>query len=217
MKKIISRLIYFIKKKSLKNFWKKQNKQNFTAIGLISNENYIDFVRQGGVVVGKNTYGILNIGYTGNENEKIIIGNNCSIASGTKFLLGGEHNYRCITTYPYVSKIFNQKTEVLSKGPIVVEDEVWIGEDSLIMSGVCIGKGAVIAARSVVLKDVPPYAIVGGVPAKIIKYRFSKEIINKVKSIDLTKINLNENKIEYLMMELNENNVDEIVRKLKDE
>lgn len=216
MKKYFYRFINFIRKYKLKIYWKKKNKHNFTTIGLISNIKYIDFVKKGGVIVGKNTYGILNIGYTGNKNEKIIIGNNCSIAGGTKFLLGGEHDYHCITTYPYASRKFNKKTEVLSKGPIIVDDEVWIGEDALILSGVHIKKGAIIAARSVVTKDIPPYAIVAGNPATIIKYRFSQNIINKIIDINLTEEKISKDKIEVLYENLTEENVDRIIKKIKE-
>lgn len=216
MKKYFGRIINFIKKKRFKKYWRKQNKHNFTSIGLIFNMDYIDFVKKGGVKVGKNTYGILDIGYTGNSKEKIIIGNNCSIAGGTKFLLGGEHNYHCITTYPYASRIFKKETEVLSKGPIIVDDEVWIGEDTLVLSGVHIGKGAVIASRSVVTKDIPPYAIAAGCPAQIIKYRFSKEIIEKIINLDLSDEKITEEKIKYLYENLTEENVDEIIKKIRE-
>lgn len=72
------------------------------------------------------------------------------------------------------------KHEATSKGDIVVKDDVWIGYGSIILSGVHIGQGAVIAAGSVVSHDVPPYAIVGGVPARLIKYRFSEEMTKKL-------------------------------------
>lgn len=75
-----------------------------------------------------------------------------------------------------------------SKGTTVVEDEVWIGLDALILSGVRIGKGAIVGARSVVTRDVPPYAIVGGNSAKVIKYRFPQEIIDVLLPFDLSEI-----------------------------
>lgn len=80
--------------------------------------------------------------------------------------------------------------EAISKGDIIVKDDVWIGRNALIMSGVNIGQGAVIAAGAVVTKDVPPYAIVGGVPAKVIRYRFEEEIINELVNVDFDKFNV---------------------------
>ena len=81
-----------------------------------------------------------------------------------------------------------EEQEGTSKGNITVDDDVWIGFRSTILSGVHIGQGAVIAAGSVVTKDVPPYAIVGGVPAKVIKYRFPSNIINELLKIDYKKM-----------------------------
>ena len=80
-----------------------------------------------------------------------------------------------------------EKEEAFSKGDIFIDDDVWIGYRSTIMSGIHIGRGAVIAAGSVVTKDVPPYAIVGGVPAKVIKYRFDNEIREFASRVDYNK------------------------------
>jgi serine acetyltransferase len=78
--------------------------------------------------------------------------------------------------------------DVEGKGPVIIDDEVWIGTNAVIMSGVKIAKGAVIAAGSVVTKDVPPYAVCGGNPARIIKYLFSTEIIDILTSFRLSDI-----------------------------
>lgn len=114
----------------------------------------------------------------------ISIGNFCSIASGTT-IQEYFHNHQAITTY-YIGRNLFQETfpnEFKSKGPIHIGSDVWIGTGAQIMSGVTVGHGAVIGANSTVTKDVPPYAIVGGVPAKIIGYRFSDEIIEKLLNI----------------------------------
>ena len=79
-------------------------------------------------------------------------------------------------------------TEALSRGDIIVKDDVWIGENALIMSGVTLGQGCIVAAGAVVTKDVPPYAIVGGVPAKVIRYRFTEAQIEKLIQIDYSKL-----------------------------
>ena len=104
--------------------------------------------------------------------------------------------------------------EAITKGPIIISDDVWIGFGCLILSGVKIGQGAVVAAGSVVTKDIEPYAIVGGTPAKFIKYRFDKEIRDKLLKIDFSKIDDNfilENK-EHLYDEINADNIDEFLK-----
>lgn len=212
---MLNRIIFFFQKIKLRREWKNHNKENKTSIGIITNRGYIDFIRQGGVMVGKNTYGRLNVNYTGADEERLIIGANCSIAGSSNFLLGGEHDYSKITTYPYAYRIFGMKNDVKSKGPIIIDDEVWIGDDTWIKSGVHIGKGAIIATGAVVTKDVPPYAIVGGVPAKIIKYRFTDEIINKIINIDLSKIEFPKEAMELLDTTLTEENIDSIVERIE--
>lgn len=177
--------------------WRKLNKHNFTEAGTCFNVNKVK--------VGKGTYGKLNVKHFGNEAERLQIGHWCSIGPECVFLLGGEHRYDTLTTYPFGAKYFN-KNESITKGPIVVEDDVWFGYGCVVMSGVHIGKGAVIAAGSVVTKDIPSYAVVGGIPAKVIKYRFSSEIIEKIEAIDLSKI---ENRHIYNNLEILESVIDE--------
>lgn len=126
------------------------------------------------------------------EIDRLIIGKFCSIASGVKFMMGGTHghNYNWIASYPldflddnydgYVSippKGYNLK------GNTVIGNDVWIGAESLIMPGIHIGDGAVIASRSVVVKNVGPYEIWGGNPACLIKKRFKDDEIEKLLDI----------------------------------
>ena len=113
------------------------------------------------------------------------IGRFCSIADGVTILLGGEHRVDWVTTYP-VNILFGvERVQGLptTKGDVVIGNDVWIGQDALILSGVQIGDGAVIAARSVVKEDVLPYSIVAGNPAQHIKFRFSKSVRDNLQSI----------------------------------
>ncbi len=136
------------------------------------------------VKVGKYSYGVLNVKSWGSKNEGLEIGNYVSIGPEVIFILGGNHYTKTITTYPFKVMYFNETIpEALSKGKIVVGDDVWIGMNTIILSGVKIGKGAVIGAGSVVSKNIPPYAIAVGNPCKVIKYRFSEAIREKVNKI----------------------------------
>jgi virginiamycin A acetyltransferase len=120
--------------------------------------------------------------------DKLIIGKFCSIACGARFLLtSSNHTQRSLSTYPF--PIFfeewglekaNVKSAWDNKGDIVIGNDVWIGYEAVILSGVHIGDGAIIATRAVVTKDVPPYTIVGGIPAKAIKKRFDDATIAKL-------------------------------------
>lgn len=142
---------------------------------------------------GKGSYGSLNIvDYSPNTGKsKLIIGNYCSIGIDNLFLLGGGHQLHHVSTYPFENKIFNIE-ESLDKGNIILEDDVWIGAQATIMSGVKIGQGAVIGTKALVTKDIPPYAIAVGIPAKVIKYRFSEKIINELLKLDYSKLTLDD-------------------------
>jgi virginiamycin A acetyltransferase len=125
------------------------------------------------------------------NNDRLIIGKFCSIACGAKFIFtSANHTLKSLSTYPF--PIFfeewdldkkNVKSAWDNKGDIVIGNDVWIGYEAVILSGIHIGDGAIIGARAVVTKDVPPYTVVGGIPAKEIKKRFSKETINKLEQI----------------------------------
>lgn len=119
------------------------------------------------------------------NHDSLIIGKFCSIACGAKFLFNSaNHTLRSVSTYPFPLFFeewgLDRKDVTRSwdnKGDIVIGNDVWIGYEAVIMAGVTIGDGAVIGARAVVTKDVPHYTIVGGVPAKTIRKRFSEETI----------------------------------------
>lgn len=120
--------------------------------------------------------------------EKLIIGKFCSIACGTKFLFNcANHTLKSLSTYTF--PLFYEEWELEksdittawdNKGDIVIGNDVWIGYEAMIMAGVHIGDGAIIAARAVVTKDVPPYTIVGGTPAKKIRKRFDAQTIQQL-------------------------------------
>lgn len=160
--------------------WRKLNKHNKTNMA-----NIFDISK---VEVKDFSYGPLFVETFGQTQEKLIIGNFCSIAYGVKFILGGEHDYNKISTYPFNSLVYKEGIDAISKGKIIVKDDVWIGYNALILSGVEIGQGAVVAAGALVTQDVPPYAIVAGIPARVIKYRFDKEIIEELLKIDFSKL-----------------------------
>lgn len=125
------------------------------------------------------------------NNDRLIIGKFCSIACGAKFLFtSANHTLGSLSTYPF--PIFFEewnldKKQVASawdnKGDIVIGNDVWIGYEAVILSGVHIGDGAIIGTRAVVTKDIPPYTVVGGIPAKEIKKRFEEETINKLQQM----------------------------------
>lgn len=117
--------------------------------------------------------------------DSLVIGKFCSIASGTKFIMGpANHRISSVTTYPFqvFGGLWSENTpshlsQLPFKGDTVVGSDVWIGRESVIMPGVTIGDGAIIAAYSVVTKDVPPYSVFGGNPARFLKKRFDDELI----------------------------------------
>ena len=189
--------------------WRNRNRHNFTTP---ANHFKMDAVK-----VGKGTYGSLFVITRDYQDAKLIIGKYCSIAEGVKFLLSGDHQYDIISTYPYELLTRNNKAAgiAVTKGDICVGDDVWIGANAIICSGVTIGKGAIVAAGAVVTKNVEPYAIVGGVAAKTIKYRFSENIRKKLVNVDIEKIfekanNLGDYNILHTV--INENNIDEIIK-----
>lgn len=147
---------------------------------------------------------------------RLVIGKFCAIAAETRFLMTGDHKLDAISTYPF--PIFGQGWEsafnvydLPVKGDIVVGNDVWFGYDCLVMNGVTIGNGAIIAARSVVVKDVPAYAIVAGNPAKVVKMRFDDTTIKRLQAVawwnwDIEKITRNLKGICNLDVDLLEKN-----------
>ena len=117
--------------------------------------------------------------------DKLIIGKYCSIGSGAVFMMAGNQGHRMdwVSTFPFYfqANIFKASKNAYEKvGDTQLGNDVWIGSEAMIMAGVTIGSGAVVAARAVVTKDVPPYAVVGGNPAQVIRYRFDEKTIAKL-------------------------------------
>lgn len=139
--------------------------------------------------------------------DKLIIGKFCALARNLKFIMNGaNHQMSGFSTYPFYifgkgwEKVTPEDNELPFRGDTLVGNDVWIGYESIMMPGVTIGDGAIIAAKSVVVNDVPPYSIVGGNPAKIIKQRFTAETIKTLLEIawwnwDINKISAN---LEYI-------------------
>lgn len=135
--------------------------------------------RLGRVSLGERSYGYPEVLIFEYGTECLRTGNYCSL--GGTYILGGQHGVDRVTTYPhrFNFRMPDAGTDGFPTptGDTVVGSDVWTCERSLIMSGVTIGDGAIVAAGAVVTKDVPPYAIVGGNPAKLIRYRFNEEQI----------------------------------------
>ena len=157
--------------------WFQKNTHNYTKVRSVF-PNIVE--------VGKETYGAIDVRYYGNPNEHLTIGNYCSIAADVLFLTGGNHPLDTFSQFPF-DAYYNTgiKHSAPTKGSIVVGDDVWIGHGATILSGVTIGQGAVIGARSVVAKDVPPYAIYVG--NKVVKYRFPPDVIEKLLKFDFSR------------------------------
>lgn len=194
----------YIRLKKHQENWLRKRGNNFTRAG--------NMFPLSCVTVGDYTYGTLNIHYYNQPEEHLSIGRYCSIANNVNFFTGGGHAFSHITSYPFKNRVTrNAIKEAMSKGPITIEDDVWIGDSCIILSGVTIGKGAVIGAGSVVAKDVPPYAIYCG--TKIKKYRFSEAIIKKLISFDLSKIDYHkaDQFFDALYADITEENVDKVL------
>lgn len=135
--------------------------------------------------IGRGSYGPLRVTDFG-EGTRLKMGAYCSVAEGARVLLGGGHRVDWVTTYPFSvlePSLAHISGHPVSRGDVVIGNDVWIGTDALILSGVTIGDGAVIMARAVVSRDVAPYAIVGGAPASERSRRFDERTVARLLAV----------------------------------
>jgi len=163
------------------------------------------------IEVGSYTYGAQNITIHFQQ-ASLVIGKFCSIADNVHIFLGGNHNIEHFSTFPFGhTEETRQLSEPIAnhpvvKGDVIIGNDVWIGPGATLMSGVTIGDGAVIAARSHVVSNIPPYAVFGGNPARQIKLRFTEEIINSL--LELKWWNFPEERIARAIPFLTTQNID---------
>lgn len=136
--------------------------------------------------IGRASYGDLEV-RSWKEGATLKVGAFCSFAAGVKIFLGGEHRTDWVTTFPFPA-LWKERAGHIpghpkSRGDVIIGNDVWIGAEAVIMSGVRIGDGAVVGARAVVTRDVPPYAIVAGNPAVLIRLRFAEPVIERLREI----------------------------------
>lgn len=151
------------------------------------------------------------------NNDKLVIGKFCSIACGAKFIFNSaNHTLSSLSTYPF--PIFFEEWELDvknitnawdNKGDIVIGNDVWIGYEAVIMAGVTIGDGAIIGTGAVVTKDIPPYTIVGGIPAKPIRKRFKQETIDILLKIKWW--NWSDEKIYKHILDIQNGNIENLI------
>ena len=175
------------------------------------------------ILYGCHSYGIYGISIKSwGEGAHLYVGSYCSLGANLKVYLGGNHRTDWITTFPFghmhndtfPSGRDHAAEHPVSNGHVIIESDVWIGESTTIMSGIRVGSGSVIAANSVVVKDVDPYSVVGGNPARFIKSRFSKEVIQQL--LDLKWWNYPDHKVNSIVPLLQCSPNSAIIRQIKD-
>ena len=149
--------------------------------------HYVEpFLKATRVTVGRYTFGEPQIPTFAGADVSVEIGSFCSIAANVMILLGGGHDTTWVSTWP-IREVFGlpgqYEQHPVYRGPTVIGNDVWIGRDAIIMDGITIGHGAVIGTRAVVTKDVRPYAIVAGVPAREIRRRFTDDQVDALLDI----------------------------------
>jgi len=216
VKKLILRLIYIIKFPRKRYEWicwrNNYPHSDFTVHFLIG---IVDYYK---IQLGNYSYGDINLYYYRNAGN-LKIGNFVSIGTGTSFVFNGNHHTNRLLTYPIDSTVIHagKYEDNIIDGDIIIQDDVWIGINALVFSGVTIGKGAIIGANAVVTKDIPPFAVVVGNPSRIIKYRFNNEIINKLLKIDYSQFTKDflTSHLDLFYKKSNDDNISEILKNIK--
>ncbi|MBB6469600.1 acetyltransferase-like isoleucine patch superfamily enzyme [Aminobacter lissarensis] len=162
-------------------------KERPRTVDFLSTAKHADHEPLLGIEIGRKTYGVGKatlIGYYPNDNP-LSVGSFCSIADEVVFFFRTDHRPDLVSTYPgySIASTGDLFDDSVFKGPTVVGHDVWIGYRAMIMPGVSIGNGAVVAAGSVVTKDIPPYAIVAGNPAKLVRMRFDPDTVSVLQAV----------------------------------
>ena len=174
--------------------------------------------RPGQFAIGPYTYGRPKVRFP-ESGARLVIGRYGSIADGVEILLGGNHRLDWTTTYPFpaLPRLWPQAAGMTghdtTRGDVVIGHDVWLGSQCMIMSGVTIGHGAVVAARAVVTRDVPPYAIVAGNPARVVRLRFDETRIAAL--LETAWWNRPRAEIEHLIPLLLSERVDDLLEALR--
>ncbi|MDM7891958.1 CatB-related O-acetyltransferase [Curtobacterium caseinilyticum] len=156
--------------------WDKQNSHNETSA-----VNQFDRAK---VAVGRYSYGPLRV-IDGANTSRLKIGMFCSIAEDVTFILNGDHPIDRVTTFPLRAFVLREGEQVGSRGDITVADDVWIGHGAIVMSGVTLGRGSIVAAGAIVTRDVAPFSVVAGAPARHLRKRVSAEVERVLRSFNL--------------------------------
>ena len=171
------------------------------------------------VSVGRGTYGELHVDTWPKWRQYLKIGSFVSIAENVRFMLIGDHRMDRLSTFPFTAIYTGvyDNSENRHRGDIVVGDDVWLGKNVTVLSGVTIGQGAVVATGAVVTKDVEPYAIVGGIPARVLKFRFPENVRKKLSGVNFGTVpdKCMLRMAELCEREITDDNVDEILAEVK--
>ncbi len=212
-----------------RNFMKKSSLPNPDVVNPIPNVENLIYIKptieNPNIIVGDFTYlgdvdFELHVTHHYSFNgDKLIIGKFCQIASGVNFVMNGaNHQMNSVSTYPfYIFEGWSQEVPPLSKMPLkgdtVVGNDVWIGQNATILPGVQIGDGAIIGLNSVVTKDVEPYTIVAGNPARFIRKRFDEELIELLLKLKWWNKSIEE--IKNLIPLLTDNNLERVKNEIR--